>query len=78
MRLSFAHSFFVRRLTQFYEKCLFQKFSVVETKVRLLRRTPYQDEMIWGHVQYQRFFKHVCYLGICQFMIRLQSHMKRM
>ena len=76
MRSSFAHSLY--GVLHSSMETVFQKLSVVETKVRPLWRTPYQDETIWDHVHYQGFFKHVCYLGICQFMIRLQSHMKGM
>ena len=43
---------------------VFQKLSAVESKVRLLWRTPYQDEMIWDHVHYQGFLKRVCYLPV--------------
>ena len=77
MRLSFAHSLY-DVLHSSMETVCSKNYLWLKLKSGYFGELPTRMKQYGIMFTTKDFFKRVCYLGICLFTIRIQSHMKRM
>ena len=77
MRLSFAHSLY-NVLHSSMETVYSENYLWLKLKSGYFGELPTRMKQYGIMFTTKDFFKRVCYLGICLFTIRIQSHMKRM